>query len=318
MIKEPEIPLPLQLHSCNITNLKCPLPNASSSSTAARQCKMLCPKTTCTKDNATVVDNCKDQPVEYWKKELKLTKKDQADILKGVWISDKHVCAINKLLLAHFPKQNGLQDPLALAECLTYNSQNQRFIQIINVSRNHWVCVGNTLAPPGTVEVYDSIPCMSMNSINLHKQIAAIMNTDNEMIRINHIDVQRQTGSNDCGLFAMAFAVTLCMNGDPHLFMYNQLGMRSHLYECFETSYISQFPPPPSHTRRTNRKRILHTYNLRVYCSCRLPWDKYDHKKGPLVQCAVCKQWYHKRCLNIESIVITNAAKKYTCTNCAT
>ena len=43
-----------------------------------------------------------------------------------------------------------------------------------------------------------------------------------------------------------------------------------------------------------------------VYCVCRLPWNKYDKKRGPLVKCNSCKTWYHQSCLKIKNDVIMN------------
>ena len=39
---------------------------------------------------------------------------------------------------------------------------------------------------------------------------------------MNFIDVQVQTGRNDCGLFAIAFAVALCSGRDSHMMKYEQ------------------------------------------------------------------------------------------------
>ena len=76
--------------------------------------------------------------------------------------------------------------------------------------------------PPGIVHVYDSRPSCSTNSSRLHRQLAAIMKTEDASFTVKHVDVQRQVGSSDCGLFAIAFATSLCSGLDPHTLKYDQ------------------------------------------------------------------------------------------------
>ena len=54
-------------------------------------------------------------------------------------VTDKHISAVNKLLRHQYPNQNGLQDTILLAERSLWDSEPNRFIQIINISRQHWV-----------------------------------------------------------------------------------------------------------------------------------------------------------------------------------
>ena len=113
-------------------------------------------------------------------------------------MTDKHVNVFNNLVLHQFPKQNGLQCPLLLAEFSKYESKNENFIQIINLSRQHWVCVSNVFSSPGVVEVFDSMLSYSFNSFPLKVQVAAIMRTSEESFLLRHIKVQRQVGTSVC------------------------------------------------------------------------------------------------------------------------
>ena len=159
------------------------------------------------------------------------------------WLSDKHIHSVNELLKRQVPSQNGLQDTVVLYNCLSYNSRVQDFVQIVNIAQNHWVCISNKLSLPGIIEVYDSMPWYSINSLNLCKQAAAILKTSDSSFELNHVDVQRQCGSSDCALFTIAFATTLCMGGDPHNSSYDQAAMRLHLMRCFESQKMALFPP---------------------------------------------------------------------------
>ncbi|CAH3191515.1 unnamed protein product, partial [Porites evermanni] len=55
--------------------------------------------------------------------------------------------------------------------------------------------------------------------------------------------VQKQKGYNDCALFAITFATTLCHGGDPTTKRYDQRAMRPHLVDCLESSRMTEFPP---------------------------------------------------------------------------
>ena len=44
----------------------------------------------------------------------------------------------------------------------------------------------------------------------------------------------KQVGSNDCGLFCIAYAVDLTEGNDPSDIEYDQSCMRWHLVECFK------------------------------------------------------------------------------------
>ena len=68
----------------------------------------------------------------------------------------QHIYAVQVLLHQKFPKQTGLQDTLDLAN-MRWNSRPDKFIQIVNISNSHWVCVSNINCPPAVVDVYDSM-----------------------------------------------------------------------------------------------------------------------------------------------------------------
>ena len=103
---------------------------------------------------------------------------------------------------------------------------------MLNISQSHWVCVSDMLSPPGVVEVYDSMPAYSQHSSVLKRQVAVILQTPHTAFELRHVDVQRQLGGADCGLYAIAFATALCFSLDPHSCSFKQAQMRSHLGMC--------------------------------------------------------------------------------------
>ena len=123
---------------------------------------------------------------------------------------------------------------------------------------------GPLLSSPGVVDVYDSIPAYSRGSNTLQQQIAAILKTPDSSFAINYVDVQRQNGGSDCGLFAVMFAAALCNGKDPHTISVDQQGMRQHLHKCFEEGEISEFPAA-SEPRRIGRHRHRTATHVALY-----------------------------------------------------
>lgn len=54
--------------------------------------------------------------------------------------------------------------------------------------------------------------------------------------------VQHQSNSNDCGVFAIAFAISLLFNIKPDKVRYDSRLMRPHLLNIFESNVIEHFP----------------------------------------------------------------------------
>lgn len=253
--------------------------------------------------------------LSFWLKDLTLTNQDREALVNGKWLSDKHVNAANKLLQSQYPTINGLQDTVVLAAASKYRSGAKNFVQIMNIAQSHWICASNILTPPGVVEVYDSMPSYSAHSSALMRQVATVLQTPQAEFELRHVDVQRQVGGLDCGLFAVAFATALCSGIDPFTCSFKQTEMRSHLLTCFESHQLSTFPAP-DRPRRLAHCRVLSTKRVPVYCVCRLPWNKYDKKRGPLVKCHSCKLWFHQFCLNIGNDIIVNKSAKLFCDSC--
>ena len=61
-------------------------------------------------------------------------------------------------------------------------------------------------------------------------------------ITLKYINVQRQSATSDCGLFALAFATSLLDKVDPEMELYNQKLMRQHLLNALEKTTSLLFP----------------------------------------------------------------------------
>ena len=120
----------------------------------------------------------------------------------------------------------------------------------MQVSHSHWVTVSNIGCQSGCVKIYDSLPNCDVPTCT-KEQIAALLIHQQKDITIEFPTMQVQSGSADCGLFALAFATTLCAGNNPAHVNYTQHLLRAHLYECFIQNSISPFP------EAARRKKLL-------------------------------------------------------------
>ena len=88
------------------------------------------------------------------------------------------------------------------------------------------------------------------------------------------MDVNRQYGSADCGVFAFAYATALSLGENPEIYVFDQIKMQQHLISCLEARKLTMFPIKMSRRKKGNIKAIQ---TFQVYCSCRLPETKYNN-----------------------------------------
>ena len=130
------------------------------------------------------------------------------------WLDDIIIHTAQALLKKQFPMVGSLQ-PTYLAQKLAMEHQTGEFIQVRNAGNSHWMTVSTIGCAPGNIRVYDSLHLMLTST--LHMVIADLMMTTKKVISVKYADVQWQSGPSDCGLFALAFATSLCNGNDPDL-----------------------------------------------------------------------------------------------------
>ena len=189
--------------------------------------------------------------------------------------------AAQQLLHQQHPDVLGLQDPL-LQRTHTFNIQRGQFVQCLNVADSHWITVSSIGCPPSVVRVYDSM-AMPL-TLSVKNVIAEIMHSEKDF-HIQYVACQQQRGIDDCALFAIANATTLCCGGNPATAVYHQAVMRQHL---IEQKALEPFPLLTSKRKRT--KECYKEETVAIYCICRMP---YGHRK--MVQCTSCKNIHMKR-----------------------
>ena len=122
-----------------------------------------------------------------------------------------------------------------------------------------------------------------------------------------------QVGSDDCGVFALAFAVSLLSGFDPVNVVYDQEEMRPHLIKCLDAGH---FVPFPTECQCTVRGKVVRTVPFQLYCVCRMSYVKSD----PMILCRKCKQWWHKACGEVSDasfyLYVADKLRQYICLQC--
>ena len=79
------------------------------------------------------------------------------------------------------------------------------------------------------------------SSINpqANDQIAAIIHTARDKILLRFVDVQRQLGTCDCGLFAITFATALAYDVQPESLLFDKRQMRSPVQLLHEGTNVN-------------------------------------------------------------------------------
>jgi len=244
-----------------------------------------------------------------WIDDLHLLQEDQQIILsQTAWINDRVIDACQQLLKQDVNgKDIGGFQSVCLGQIMYFSVEDKQFIQILNTGHSHWVTVSTVgTSNHAMVNVYDSKYLAA--STHLRAQIACLLMTEHAEITINFVDVVKQSGSYDCGLYSIAYATALAHGKDPATHQYNQEEMRPYLRKCLIDRKLKVFPHKaicPSGNFHSEEK-------LAVHCICRMP----EIKGQPMVECTSCQEWYHFVCEKVTSKSMTSA--EWYCTKCMT
>ena len=178
-------------------------------------------------------------------------------------------------------------------------------VQILHVSGNYWVCASRIA---GSVEVCDSL--YSPIDGDLQLQLARLYRTtdcvrDGGFVMVWK-GVQRQQGTADCGVFAIAVAFHTASGEDVTTLNFLQQQMRQHLTQCFEQQKLSPFPLEAC---KRGRRRQDQNVTVQLYCTCNMP-ESFDVN---ILMCDVCLSWFHFSCVNL-----SKEPDCPTCSNCCT
>ena len=142
------------------------------------------------------------------------------------WLNGDIVQAAQKLIQDINPLLEGLQRP-PLGSVRNFDVVSGEFVQILHTGSNHWVCISNSL-------FHDVI------SQEIEDQANDLLGGN--LVSLKFVPVQQQTNHSDCGVFAIAFAVSLALGTDPMHVTFDIRRMRLHLAACLKDKKLNMFP----------------------------------------------------------------------------
>ncbi len=156
------------------------------------------------------------------------------------WLNDKVIAAAQMIMLQHFPSIAGLQPPV-LQRVFAFHVHRGAFVQIINVSNNHWCVVSTVGCDSGVVNVYDSLRKKRLPKKTV-RLIASLLFSAASTLAMRTMDVARQSNGSDCGVLAIAYAFDICSGLDLCSVSFDSNNIRQHLLTCLEQCQLSRFP----------------------------------------------------------------------------
>lgn len=131
----------------------------------------------------------------------------------------------------------------------------------------------------GEVNIFDTMYTeVQSSSISI---IASLAFCNLPSLKMNTIDVAKQTNSSDCGVLAVAIAFDLCSGMDPLTVRYNPRGIRPHLMECRRTFSFTRFHVKTANTKSDVIQRCAYLLHVQDAGNKELETD-------PMVECDAC------------------------------
>jgi hypothetical protein len=168
----------------------------------------------------------------------------------------------------------------------------EKWMQIVHDGYDHWVLVAMGFFEPDVVLVYDSLAGPKWSSQHIIGCMTSLLRTPEKEMKYKVKACQRQGNGYDCGVFAIAFATSLAYGEDPSKLSYDTKQLRNHLRACMESNRLTPFPSTKCAGNRSRRETMA---TEDVHCSCRR--SEYMVGSDKMVECDVCKEWYHKSCV---------------------
>ena len=228
-------------------------------------------------------------------------------------LNDNVINACQALLKRQHPTVSSFYDTVVVAaltpdlkiDTAFHNNAIQIFHDNVN---KHWFCATNRNCADGHLSVYCSL---QMNpSSQCMAAVANLFNIEHQSLTLNIMNVVKQRGAIDCGLYAVAYAEILCREQDPCNIVLNQALMRKHVLRCLQERRIKEFPVL---CNRTIHHQVVRSFKVSLYCSCRS-----THQPGEsMLQCDGCTEWYHQRCLKLSEAAFAKLAETQSTYNCA-
>ena len=273
-------------------------------------------KKNCSLNDATVIkiDESNDhqnlcQENKYWLKQFSLLQDHKHILLSGKWLDDKLIDASQKTLAKQFEHKfvgSGFQEA-AVGLCGNYKIETGEFVQILHSGSNNWLTISTVGTKHPEVIMYDSLYSTVTEYVKL--QISSLLCSKEESIILKFVNLVKQSGPNDCGVFTIAYATALCLGKSPGKYLFNQKLFRKHLQTCLEQEHFTMFPIIKA---RRRGDIITIERNILVFCYCRMP------EINPMIQCPTCCGWFHVGpCVSVTEYQMKDKNFIWSCKRCS-
>ena len=219
--------------------------------------------------------------------------------------------AASKILKDNYPDIDGFlpiehySDATDVKKCAYV--PKHKFIQILHIRGNHFVTVSNIMTTDKShFQVYDSA-YSEYSSLTLYR-ISKLYFDEYHHLRLEFPSVQQQSGAgNNCGPYAIAFALDLLLRRNPANCVYRENQLRYRSWQLICQKRIGSFSNEQLHC---NPASIAHSYVIEdLICICRL-------KNLNSWVCTKCKRRFHAACVSFRPSAFR---RQFTChqKNCA-
>ena len=129
-------------------------------------------------------------------------------------------------------------------------------LQILHVNRDHWIAVSTVSCTDNEdIIVFDSKYSLSTGTKLVLSQL---IHTDKPSFNVKIASVSKQSGSADCGLYAIAYITSIAFGLNPTLCVFEQSAMRLPLAKLFSREGDVPFPNVERKTIIFNSHNHLH------------------------------------------------------------
>ena len=175
-------------------------------------------------------------------KRLRLSDLEIENIVMGVELSDVHINLAQRILKQQFPELNGLESTLFQEKDQVLTEDNvKNNIHIIHCEkRHHWIVASTANITGGTTDVVTVMDSFYYTIDQDTKQI--IYNLFRYGPKQPTIRTQKQEGSIDYGVFAVAMATAIAFGRNPTKQVFQQKLMRAHFVNCLNKKCFTLFP----------------------------------------------------------------------------
>ena len=226
-----------------------------------------------------------------------LNEDDIRDVENRDMLTDMHINFALSLIKKQFLSVDGFQCT-SYGPLLNFKRMNSLFIHVLFDGKLHWVPISTIASACNTVKFHDSSVGIKIKPM-LGKQIANVIQTQEERISIEIMPVQQQANSVGCGLYALAFAVSLLHGRDPCQEHYDEGKIRTRFLKCIQTKKITPFPSISSIFCCSRNESII------PFCVCRISCytSDFNVESWKWSECDECGKEFHNGCAKVKNSI---------------